>query len=206
MNTPAAEIDSTLEELRIAALVRQAPLEFARVVYGLNDRANGRAGTMAAEDVARTVRQGVPVTRERAEQRARGLPSAGRAGALPALLGVPRHQEPAELPRSHRRAPRVRRLQGLRRGIRHHARLAESAARPRRPRDFPVRVNLGAVQQSRSLEWLARRAAQPEGVPSAEQEVRRQAGAAGDQEVPEPPALRHRNLQPTSRSPRSSSW
>jgi len=31
--------------------VRQAPLEFARVVYGLNDRANGRAGTMAAEDV-----------------------------------------------------------------------------------------------------------------------------------------------------------
>ena len=78
MNTPAAEIDSTLEELRIAALVRQAPLEFARVVYGLNDRANGRAGTMAAEDVARTVRQGVPVTRERAEQRARAyLPVGG---------------------------------------------------------------------------------------------------------------------------------
>jgi hypothetical protein len=78
MNTPADEIDSSLEELRIAALVRQAPLEFARVVYGLNDRANGRAGTMAAEDVARTVRQGSPVTRERAEQRARGfLPVAG---------------------------------------------------------------------------------------------------------------------------------
>ncbi len=78
MNT-AAEIDPSLEELRIAALVRQAPLEFARVVYGLNDRANGRAGTMAAEDVARTVRQGVPVTRERAEQRARGyLPLAGQ--------------------------------------------------------------------------------------------------------------------------------
>ena len=79
MNTPAAEIDSSLEELRIAALVRQAPLEFARVVYGLNARANGRAGTMAAEDVARTVRQGVPVTRERAEQRARSyLPLAGQ--------------------------------------------------------------------------------------------------------------------------------
>ena len=60
MNTPAAETDPTLEELRIAALVRQAPLEFARVVYGLNDRANGRAGTMAAEDVARTERQGLP--------------------------------------------------------------------------------------------------------------------------------------------------
>jgi hypothetical protein len=79
MTTPAAEIDPALEELRLAALVRQAPLEFARVVYGLNDRANGRAGTMAAEDVARTVRQGVPVTRERAEQRARGyLPVAGQ--------------------------------------------------------------------------------------------------------------------------------
>ena len=79
MTTPPAEIDPSLEEQRIAALVRQAPLEFARVVYGLNDRANGRAGTMAAEDVARTVRQGSPVTRERAEQRARAfLPLAGQ--------------------------------------------------------------------------------------------------------------------------------
>ena len=79
MNTPAAETDPSLEELRIAALVRQAPLEFARVVYGLNDRANGRAGTMAAEDVARSERQGSPVTRERAEQRARAyLPMAGQ--------------------------------------------------------------------------------------------------------------------------------
>jgi hypothetical protein len=78
MNMPAAEIDPALEELRLAALVKQAPLEFARVVYGLNDRAMGRAGTMAAEDVARTERQGSPVTRERAEQRARGyLPVAG---------------------------------------------------------------------------------------------------------------------------------
>jgi len=66
------------EEVRLASLLRQAPLEFARVVYGLNDRASGRAGTMAAEEVARTVRQGVPVTRERAEQRARAyLPVAG---------------------------------------------------------------------------------------------------------------------------------
>ncbi|MBU1360735.1 MAG: hypothetical protein KKC79_07845 [Gammaproteobacteria bacterium] len=68
---PAAETDPEPEEARVAALMRHAPLEFARVVYGLNDRANGRAGSMAAEDVARTVRQGAPVTRERAEQRAR---------------------------------------------------------------------------------------------------------------------------------------
>lgn len=81
MNPPSADTDSAPapDELRQAALLRQAPLEFARVVYGLNDRANGRAGTMAAEDVARTVRQGAPVTRERAEQRARGyLPLAGQ--------------------------------------------------------------------------------------------------------------------------------
>ena len=78
MTMSAPELASSLDELRIASLVRQAPLEFARVVYGLNDRANGRAGTMAAEDVARTVRQGTPVTRERAEQRARAyLPLAG---------------------------------------------------------------------------------------------------------------------------------
>ncbi|RYF47488.1 MAG: hypothetical protein EOO27_37360 [Comamonadaceae bacterium] len=71
-------MEPALEEQRLAALLRQAPLEFARVVYGLNDRANGRAGTMAAEEVARTVRQGSPVTRERAEQRARAyLPVAG---------------------------------------------------------------------------------------------------------------------------------
>jgi hypothetical protein len=78
MTMSAPELASSLDEFRIASLVRQAPLEFARVVYGLNDRANGRAGTMAAEDVARTVRQGTPVTRERAEQRARAyLPLAG---------------------------------------------------------------------------------------------------------------------------------
>ena len=71
-------LDPAVEEVRLASLLRQAPLEFARVVYGLNDRANGRAGTMAAEEVARTVRQGSPVTRERAEQRARAyLPVAG---------------------------------------------------------------------------------------------------------------------------------
>ncbi|WP_237288494.1 hypothetical protein [Variovorax sp. PAMC 28711] len=76
--TAAVAVETALEELRLAALLRQAPLEFARVVYGLNDRANGRAGTMAAEEVARTVRQGVPVTRDRAEQRARAyLPVAG---------------------------------------------------------------------------------------------------------------------------------
>ena len=79
LNTPVTVIDPARGELRIAALMRQAPLEFARVVYGLNDRASGRAGTMAAEEVARTVRQGTPVTRERAEQRARAyLPAAGQ--------------------------------------------------------------------------------------------------------------------------------
>ena len=79
MTMPEAETGPALEELRLAALLRQAPLEFARVVYGLNDRANGRAGTMAAEDVARTVRQGSPVTRERAEQRGQcSWPARGR--------------------------------------------------------------------------------------------------------------------------------
>ncbi|VWX63062.1 conserved hypothetical protein [Burkholderiales bacterium 8X] len=79
MSTPEASIDTSESEVRHAALLRQAPLEFARVVYGLSDRSNGRAGTMAAEDVARTVRQGTPVTRERAEQRARAyLPTAGQ--------------------------------------------------------------------------------------------------------------------------------
>ena len=34
--------DPALEEQRVAALMRQAPLEFARVVYGLNDRAKIR--------------------------------------------------------------------------------------------------------------------------------------------------------------------
>ncbi len=76
-NAPVTVIDPAQEELRIAALMRQAPLEFARVVYGLNDRASGRAGTMGAEEVARTVRQGTPVTRERAEQRARAYLPAG---------------------------------------------------------------------------------------------------------------------------------
>jgi len=78
MNMPDPASDPAHEEQRLAALLRQAPLEFARVVYGLNDRASGRADTMAAEEVARTERQGVPVTRERAEQRARAyLPIAG---------------------------------------------------------------------------------------------------------------------------------
>jgi len=78
MNTPATVIDPALQEQRVAALLRQAPLEFARVVYGLNDQSNGRSGTMASEDVARTARQGTPVTRERAEQRARAyLPTPG---------------------------------------------------------------------------------------------------------------------------------
>lgn len=68
------------QALRVAALLRQAPFEFARVVYGLSDQASGRTSTMAAADVARAARQGAPVTRERAEQRARAyLPTADQA-------------------------------------------------------------------------------------------------------------------------------
>ena len=72
-------VEAARTELRLAALLRQAPLEFARVVYGINDRTAGRQHSMAAEDVARAERlHGVAVTRERAEQRARGyLPVAG---------------------------------------------------------------------------------------------------------------------------------
>lgn len=70
--------DLARAEQRRAALIRQAPLEFARVVYGINDRVAGRRQSMAAEDVARVEQQGVPVTRERAEQRARAyLPVIG---------------------------------------------------------------------------------------------------------------------------------
>ncbi|RYF83823.1 MAG: hypothetical protein EOO29_01885 [Comamonadaceae bacterium] len=62
----------------MAALVRQAPLEFARVVYGLGDCAHGRLDTAVALAVRRVEQQGVPITRERAEQRARAyLPVAG---------------------------------------------------------------------------------------------------------------------------------
>ena len=55
--SPAGHRDSipALKKFVLPRCMRQAPLEFARVVYGLNDRASGRAGTMAAEDVARTV-------------------------------------------------------------------------------------------------------------------------------------------------------
>lgn len=78
LQTRVTTVEPELAELRLAALLRQAPLEFARVVYGLNDRGNGRSNTMAAEEVARTARQGMQVTRERAEQRARAyLPVAG---------------------------------------------------------------------------------------------------------------------------------
>lgn len=60
-------------------LLHQAPLEFARAVYGINDRASGRVGTMAAQDVARAEGMGVLVTRERVQQRARSyLPMEGR--------------------------------------------------------------------------------------------------------------------------------
>ena len=69
-------IDPSLEQHRIAALLRQAPLEFARVVYGLRDTAQGKHWT----SVARIEQMGAPVTRDRAQQRSRGyLPVTGQA-------------------------------------------------------------------------------------------------------------------------------
>ncbi|RYF53567.1 MAG: hypothetical protein EOO27_25850 [Comamonadaceae bacterium] len=61
--------------------MHQAPLEFARVVYGLGDCAHGRIGTEVAQAVRRAEeKEGAAVTRERAEQRARAyLPVAGHA-------------------------------------------------------------------------------------------------------------------------------
>ena len=71
-------IDRAQSERRLAALLRQAPVEFARAVYGINDHASGRTDTMAAREIAKALRQGVAVTQERAEQRARAyLPTAG---------------------------------------------------------------------------------------------------------------------------------
>lgn len=78
MNT-STSIDSAHEEQRIATLLRKVPLEFARVVYGLNDRAHGRTDTAVAHEVTQTELHGATVTRERAEQRARAyLPVAGQ--------------------------------------------------------------------------------------------------------------------------------
>jgi hypothetical protein len=71
-------VDRAESERRLAALLRQAPVEFARAVYGINDHASGRTDTMAAREIAKALRQGVAVTQERAEQRARAyLPTAG---------------------------------------------------------------------------------------------------------------------------------
>ena len=80
MNTQRSTfVDRAHADMRIAMLLRQAPIEFARAVYGINDRASGRIDTMAAREVARAQRQGVSVTEERAEQRARGyLPTLGQ--------------------------------------------------------------------------------------------------------------------------------
>jgi hypothetical protein len=79
MNTRSTLVDRAHADMRVAALLRQAPVEFARAVYGINDQASGRTDTMAAREVARAQRQGVPVTEERAEQRARAyLPTVGQ--------------------------------------------------------------------------------------------------------------------------------
>lgn len=79
MSTPPVLTDDVASRRRAAMLLHQAPLEFARAVYGINDRASGRVGTMAAQDVARAEGMGVLVTRERVQQRARSyLPMEGR--------------------------------------------------------------------------------------------------------------------------------
>lgn len=64
----------------ISVLMQQAPVEFARVVYGLGDCAHGRLDTAVAVAVRQAREQGSLITRERAEQRARAyLPTMGRA-------------------------------------------------------------------------------------------------------------------------------
>lgn len=78
MNTRSTLVDRAQAEKRLAALLRQAPIEFARAVYGINDHASGRTDTMAAREIVRALGLGVPVTQERAEQRARAyLPTTG---------------------------------------------------------------------------------------------------------------------------------
>jgi hypothetical protein len=79
IHTRSTHVDRALADKRLAVLMGQAPLEFARAVYGINDHASGRTDTMAAREVARAQRQGMPLTEERAEQRARAyLPTSGQ--------------------------------------------------------------------------------------------------------------------------------
>jgi len=79
MNTRSTLVDRAHADKRLAALLKQAPIEFARAVYGINDYASGRTDTMAAREVVRAQRQGMPLTEERAEQRARAyLPTVGQ--------------------------------------------------------------------------------------------------------------------------------
>jgi len=79
MNTRSTLVDRAHADKRLVALLKQAPIEFARAVYGINDHASGRTDTMAAREVARAQRQGMPLTEERAEQRARAyLPTLGQ--------------------------------------------------------------------------------------------------------------------------------
>jgi len=79
MNTRSTPVDRADADKRLTLLLEQAPLEFARAVYGINDHEGGRTETMAAREVARAQRQGMPLTEERAEQRARAyLPTQGQ--------------------------------------------------------------------------------------------------------------------------------
>jgi len=79
IHTRSTLVDRAHADRRLAALLKQAPIEFARAVYGINDHAGGRTDTMAAREVARAQRQGMPLTEERAEQRARAyLPTVGQ--------------------------------------------------------------------------------------------------------------------------------
>lgn len=80
MNTRSTLVDRAHADKRLAVLLKHAPIEFARAVYGINDHASGRTDTMAAREVMRAAqRQGMPLTEERAEQRARAyLPTMGQ--------------------------------------------------------------------------------------------------------------------------------
>jgi len=57
MNTRSTLVDRAHADRRLAALLKQAPVEFARAVYGINDHAGGRTDTMAAREVARALRR-----------------------------------------------------------------------------------------------------------------------------------------------------
>lgn len=97
---------SAAENRWVSTLSDQARLEYARAVYGLNDRARGRLETAVAVAVRRAEERGEVVTKERAEQRARAyLPVVGHEhcprcwvlGGVKHLLHMTLRQDAADL-------------------------------------------------------------------------------------------------------------